>query len=168
MSDEKQSSSFVCDKLFEFVKNGATNEFKKELARIKHKTSSGGETKLEDILNKAVVEEEKDEFPLLVYAARKNHIEIVKILLENKVDVNCVSSKNVSALIEACMNNNLVMSQLLMENGANPNYIFEGKKGKSHIMVHVAFTGNLQLMKLIINLDQKYKYSFDWVCVCTA
>ena len=50
-----------------------------------------------------------------------------------------------------------------MLNGANPNIIPNDDIGRT-TMTSAAAKGNLSIIKLLLNIDNKYKYSFNWVC----
>ena len=63
----------------------------------------------------------------------------------------------------ACENNNMSMIELLMLNGANPN-IITNDEHELTTMISTAFEGNLSIFKVLLNVENKYKYSFDWVC----
>ncbi|EGV00119.1 ankyrin repeat domain-containing protein [Mycoplasmopsis columbina] len=66
---------------------------------------------------------EKDDFGNnpLHQAVFNNNLEIVKKLLENKLDIDALNDEDESALSIACLNNNLILAKILLDNGANPN-----------------------------------------------
>ena len=49
-----------------------------------------------------------------------------------------------------------------MSNGANPNIIPNDGIGRT-TMIRAAYSGNLSIIQLLLNINKKYKYSFDWV-----
>ena len=55
------------------------------------------------------------------------------------------------------------MTELLMLNGSNPNIIVNDEHEQT-TMILAAFEGNLSMFKILSNIENKYKYSFDWVC----
>ena len=55
------------------------------------------------------------------------------------------------------------MVDLLMTSGSNPN-IIPTDKVEQTTMIHAAYSGNLLMFKILLNIDNKYKYGFDWVC----
>ena len=59
------------------------------------------------------------------------------------------------------------MVELLMENGGNPN-IIPNDGVEMTTMLLAAVHGNLSMLKVLLNVDNKYKNSFDWVCVCSS
>ena len=63
----------------------------------------------------------------------------------------------------ACSNNNVLILELLMKYGANPNIITNDEQ-QSTTMIQAASTGNIDLIKMLLNVNNKYKYSFNWVC----
>jgi ankyrin repeat protein len=62
----------------------------------------------------------------LIYAARSNDIESVKVLLEAGVDVNQVTTYGWSALLVAAQNRYYKLGAYLMERGADPNLANKG------------------------------------------
>ena len=56
------------------------------------------------------------------------------------------------------------MVELLMSNGANPNIIPNDGRSATTMML-AAFKGNLSLIKVLLNVENKYKYGFNWVCL---
>ncbi len=63
------------------------------------------------------------DYSILVEAARRNKLKVVKHLIENEkgIDVNKKGSNNTSALYFAASNNNVEMADLLLKNGAEIN-----------------------------------------------
>ena len=52
------------------------------------------------------------------------------------------------------------MARLLMSHGANPNIV---PRDGFQIGPFLKSAGNLPIMKMLLNLDHKYRYSFNWV-----
>jgi ankyrin repeat protein len=55
----------------------------------------------------------------LLFAARDGRVEIAKLLLDNKADINQVDANNITPLVEAITNHQLAVARLLIERGAN-------------------------------------------------
>ncbi len=64
--------------------------------------------------------EEKGDFPLLV-CARKNYLDVYKLLIENGADVNLVNNYLTSAVMGAARHGNLEILEDLIKNKANIN-----------------------------------------------
>ena len=99
---------------------------------------------------------------LVATVADLGYLDIVKILVEkHNVDINAVSITNgkkdtidtKTALFYACGRNNLAIIDYLMSNGANPTNPYLG--------VALGNSGSVEGLKMILNLDGKYKYSWD-------
>ena len=52
-----------------------------------------------------------------------------------------------------------------MLNNADPNIVPTGAYEET-TMICAGYKGNLSMIKLLLNVENKYKYSFDWVCNC--
>ena len=96
-------------------------------------------------------------------AAVMGYLDILKLLVEKyKVDINGVSVTNgkkdttntKTALFYACRKNHLEMIDYLLSNGANAS--------NPHLGSVVASNGSIEAMKMILNMDGKYKHSWDW------
>lgn len=98
--------------------------------------------------------------PLIVHAADVGNIEAINILLEYNVDVNNSDSRRRTAVWYACYSSNTSIALLLLSHGADPS-IFEKEKQET-TMVQVAYEGNLDIIKALLNDGKKYKYAFDW------
>jgi ankyrin repeat protein len=55
----------------------------------------------------------------LLYAARDGHLEVARILIASKADVNQTDANAITPLLMAIVNNRLPVARLLMENGAD-------------------------------------------------
>jgi ankyrin repeat protein len=56
----------------------------------------------------------------LLFAAREGHLEIAKLLLDAKADINQADVNGITPLLSAISNHELPVAQLLLERGANP------------------------------------------------
>ena len=50
-----------------------------------------------------------------------------------------------------------------MKYGADPNVIPTDETGAT-TMIRAARAGNIDSIKTLLNINNEYKYSFDWVC----
>ena len=89
----------------------------------------------------------------ILVAARKGHIDIVKLLLENGADVNAKSSDSLTwfsgwtPLISACENGHFETAKLLIENGADVNA--SSKSGWTALM-SAARGGYFNIVELLV------------------
>ena len=123
--------------------------------------SKNTDINLNDLLNKTVFGQSKA--PMIVIASELNCFEIVDTLIKYNGDVNVMDVNSKTAIYHACRNNNLKMATLLMSKNANPNVVTTDVKRLTTFM-QAANHGNLQMMKLLLNDESKFKYSYDWVC----
>jgi len=79
-------------------------------------------------------------------AAKCNAIEIVKILLSRGVDVDLASKKKETPLLFAINNNHLNMVKLLVESGADVNYISNG----SPLLTYACSQGKTQIASYLL------------------
>ena len=78
--------------------------------------------------------------------------------------MNRSNKYNQTPLYWACINNNLLMCELLMMNQSNPN-IISCDQYQYTTMLKASFSGNLSTIKCLLNENESYKFTFDWVCV---
>ncbi len=94
---------------------------------------------------------------LLHIAVENNKFDIVKYLIENKINVNLVNKHNTTSLIEAFRSNNICIINYLMQNNADINII--QTNGRS-CLYYAIINNNLNLVKLLlikkINLENNY------------
>lgn len=102
--------------------------------------------------------------PLIVIAAEKNNLTAVELLLKHKAGVNHTDKTNWTALHQACKHGNLQMVETLMKNGGDPNIVAKDKDEQTCMML-AALSGNVDVIKCLINANKEYKHSFDWVCI---
>jgi ankyrin repeat protein len=89
--------------------------------------------------------------PLLA-AAKHNHIDIVKLLCRNNADINARSEfldpdEAFTPLLWAIVNDNALMAEFLLDNGADPN-LSDGWGNTP--LKHAATIGSLPLVKLLV------------------
>ncbi len=71
----------------------------------------------------------------LIWAVDKQHIDVAKFLLDAGADVNLTAKFQDSALGRACRRSSLPLVELLLANGADPNY----KNRAQHTALHLAY-----------------------------
>ena len=85
----------------------------------------------------------------MIHAVKKGHIHIINELLSNNfILINKNDNKGCTALIHACINQNLEIVKLLLINGALINK--QDYKGLNAFM-YVCINGNLDIFKLLIS-----------------
>lgn len=158
------STQNIGKELLEYIFNNKTDSFKQKLKAYKENVQN--EEDIQNIINKIYEFDDNAgktrKEAMILAATSKDNYEIAKILIENGADVNLVAKDRMSALSHAChRNNNNSMVKLLMENGANPSIIDAVKQTSP--MLFAAQLGNIEIMKMLCNVEKKYKHSFDWV-----
>ena len=138
--------------LMDMLWGNKTNDFKQLIEKIK----------LNSMVNLQKILDSQDHNFLIIIAASKNNLDIIKILIENKCNINVIDEHNRNAIFAACYNNNTQMCKFLMENGADPNCV---TKGNETTLSRAAGKGNKQMMQILLNIDNKFQRSFDWVCI---
>ena len=68
-----------------------------------------------------------------------------------------------TAILNAAGTGNVSMLKLLMMNNANPNVISTEKHRTTFL--YAAQHGNVELFRILLNLNKEYPQSFDWVCI---
>eukprot|EP00817_Percolomonadidae_sp_ATCC50343_P004227 CAMPEP_0117430770 /NCGR_PEP_ID=MMETSP0758-20121206/10321_1 /TAXON_ID=63605 /ORGANISM="Percolomonas cosmopolitus, Strain AE-1 (ATCC 50343)" /LENGTH=210 /DNA_ID=CAMNT_0005219145 /DNA_START=308 /DNA_END=940 /DNA_ORIENTATION=+ len=86
--------------------------------------------------------------PLLTIAANKGNQDMVKYLLELKVDVNAFGTRQGSALLAAVDNGNVNIADLLIKAGANVNMVTEYINYTP--LVIACHQKNLEMVKLLV------------------
>lgn len=66
--------------------------------------------------------------PLLHYAVEHNAVDVVRVLLENNVDVNTTTDESLTTLHRAALEDYAEMVELLLNYGADPNAEHQGRK----------------------------------------
>ena len=84
---------------------------------------------------------------LLMIAIEKKYIDIVKLLLEHKVDPNFENDNTLSPLMLACENDHLGIVDILLEKGANPN--LQNKNGILPLSI-AAYKGFIDIVDILL------------------
>ena len=84
----------------------------------------------------------------LFTAARSNDVNLAKMLLNAKADVNQTDDKGYTPLILATYNDNFEVAQLLLKNGANME--IKDHSGRTALM-GASFKGNEREVKLLLD-----------------
>jgi len=96
----------------------------------------------------------------LIEASWAGRKDIVKLLLNENVDVNLFTSGSISALLAAVFRKHEAIALMLLERGANPNAV--DAKGTSPLM-EAAWQGNINLIRALIanGANVNYTRPFD-------
>ena len=86
-------------------------------------------------------------FTPLIVAGYRNQLGIVKLLLDNKADINTISGEG-SVLMGTCYKGNLEMAKFLIERGADVNT--ENELGTTPLM-YAILSENIELIKLLLS-----------------
>ena len=154
----KRKEVKITQLLYQYILNNETNKFIQMIEKI----SNNNGLNLDNILNNNKIG--NNQSYLIIEAASYNNLSIVKTLLQHNINVNVKRNDNIgatNAIYGACYNNNTQMCQLLMKYGSNPNII--DKKTNQTPMHIAAYKGNVEIMKLLLNDNNVFKYTFDWV-----
>lgn len=98
---------------------------------------------------------------LMIEAAITSNLNIANILIESGCDINVRNEKNQNAVSRACWNNDIEMCKFLLQHGGDPNCI---TKNNATCLSVAASKGNKQIMKCLLNVDNNFEHSFNWVC----
>ncbi|CAF2870557.1 unnamed protein product [Rotaria sp. Silwood2] len=91
---------------------------------------------------------DEDQQTALILAARCNHFECVKVLLEAHADVNAEDVDHWTALLNACQNGNLDIVCLLTENGA---YIEHCDCGQFSPLMWASYQGHTRVVEYLLS-----------------
>ena len=149
--NEKDNENEILTKLMEYIRKSNSRKFVGEFAKIRDKDH------LQTLLNTRI-----NDTYLIVEAAKKNNLNIVKLLAQQHVNISYTDAKGETALHWSCYNNNDRMCEYFMHYGADPNIVT--KSGKETPLIKAAYNGNLNILKHLFNEEKKFLYSFDWVC----
>lgn len=142
---------FIASKLYEKIIKNKTKEFASSLDEMINNNNNNLDHDF--ILNKWHSKEDNYGHSLLTAASQHNNIDIIKLLLKYKLNVNvqCIGDKftNATPLWLACFNGNVPIVKLLIENNADPN-IFETSDNITTLMA-AAFHGNVTIIDLLMN-----------------
>ncbi len=86
----------------------------------------------------------------LVHAAKENHRQVVRKLLEKGADVNAKTIYGDTALMAACSNGFKEIVQLLLDHGADVNPIDRSGNLKSTPLIEASINGNKEIVELLI------------------
>ncbi|KAG8197376.1 hypothetical protein JTE90_013500 [Oedothorax gibbosus] len=94
---------------------------------LTHTITTGDAEKTENILRTVVLPQEVG-YSLMCLAAQKNHVDIIRILIDRGCPVNDPVVKdfntNMTPLQHACVKNNLELVTLLLDKGADINAVY--------------------------------------------
>jgi ankyrin repeat protein len=107
--------------------------------------------------------------PLLIACQgdKKSHLEIAKLLIEKKADVNFRNNNGVTCLHRATFNNNVDMLNILLAHGANVNAKNVIKQYPLHLAAEKGFT---EIAELLIQgkCDREVKNDRNWTPLMLA
>src|SRR5688572_13068868 len=83
----------------------------------------------------------------LMFAARRGHLEVAKLLLSRGADVNATCRGPGSPLAMAAAAGRVEMTRLLLDHGADPN---RGDSDGFTPLMHAGFSGDLEIIELLI------------------
>ncbi|VDI73092.1 Hypothetical predicted protein [Mytilus galloprovincialis] len=78
-----------------------------------------------------------------LFAIQNNHLEVVKVLLENEADIDMCDNDGLSPLYTACKENNIKIVKLLLDNKANVNTCLDD--GSTSLMIASSMNSSLSL-----------------------
>lgn len=81
---------------------------------------------------------------LLMVAVDRDQADVVKTLIKNKIDLNKLNRDRESALTKAVITDNIILAQLLLENGADVN--IKNKNGESLVKL----ASSVEMRKLLM------------------
>lgn len=105
---------------------------------------------LKAIKNGALLKEDGLKDSPLSIAARKNCIEIMKLLLEYNAPVDALLDDGTTALHVACIEGSLEAAELLIEHGADVNHV--NRHGKS-VLMDAVISGHQDIVLRLLNED---------------
>ena len=114
----------------------------------------------------------------LMYACRWQHPEAVTEFLQNKADVNCMSTRGTTALYEAIVNKSEAMAnnseaellRLLLNAGADVNAALSFERGRSAIIIAVSH-GNITAVNALLERPEikvNQSDAIGWTALITA
>lgn len=130
----------------EYKSEKTTQDYRLDATAIMLATGEGQTDIVSSLIKKGanINQIDSQEFTALHYAVFQNRKEIVRLLIENKADVNLGIY---SALMTASENNYYAIAKILIENNANVNAINE--KGNTALML-ASRSGNLEIVDFLI------------------
>jgi uncharacterized protein len=95
----------------------------------------------------------------VLYAARQGYIDVVKALLDARVDVNQrKGGDNVSLLLMATINGHFDLANMLLERGANPNLVGENGVGPLYAAINLMWAPRAGYPQPRAHLNQRMGY----------
>jgi len=98
---------------------------------------------------------DKDGFPLIMLAAAANQLEVVKLLVQKKADVNAVNEEYGTTAIFGAYEN-IAIANLLLQNGADINH--QNNNGETPLMAGVK-NKNIAFIKWLLENKAKVNIS---------
>jgi ankyrin repeat protein len=137
----------------QYLKNLNINEM------LIHKSSIGDYNSVKSLIesNEYIFSDEV-KFEAIYYATQENQRNIVKLLSTNKINLNDALRSQIPPLFRAVINNNLEMTQILIEAGADPNYKFDHKTALSEA---VYFNDDDTISKFLISKGSNIEIAID-------
>jgi ankyrin repeat protein len=87
----------------------------------------------------------------LLAASRNNNVEVVKMLIEQKVNINVLNNYNVSALILACDKSNEEIVKLLLDANADINHI---DNDNENALIVACRYDNVEIVKMLLERNK--------------
>ena len=85
----------------------------------------------------------------LIWASYLGHLDVVRILLKNKADVNLQSKSGFTALIEAAYQGNMDITRILLENKADANLQDDNGNGWT-ALIWASYLGHLEMVRILL------------------
>eukprot|EP00833_Pecoramyces_ruminatium_P010209 jgi/Orpsp1_1/1184241/evm.model.c7180000088666.3 len=142
------------------------NEYKEQIDKRKEKERIEKENFEKKLLEKGLEEiNDNTKFSPLMLACYFNDEEWVKVLIEQKYDINIKNKNGDTPLTIACYFNNKNIIELLINNGANVNV--KNNNGETPINILKKFENNEEIINILNILeDYKYKRRYEKPIVC--
>ena len=106
------------------------------------------------------VEPHKDGVTALMVAAQGGHIGTVKMLVEAHADIRAVDDEDMTPLLNAVKGNFAEVATYLVENGADPNDVYNDEKGKQHnLLMDAIVVNNTEFALLLISKGANTSYA---------
>ncbi len=115
----------------------------------------------------AALTNERQHDTLLNIATRNQQENLVRRLIELKVDINATGASRQTAITLACIVGSTAIAKLLLEAGANPDI---PDSSETNTLIHAAGKGNVELMRLLLQFGAKLrsKENFGYLALYAA